>query len=88
MREEHKGDSLGDFAAGLVDEIEADRDILRGLAERTGVGSSVLKELSAWMGEKVSRLKPGDHGATNIGTFESLEFLARWYFDGTNLNLV
>jgi hypothetical protein len=42
MREEHKGDSLGDFAAGLVDEIEADRDILRGLAERTGVGSSVL----------------------------------------------
>jgi hypothetical protein len=27
------------------------------------------------MTEKISRLKLGDHGATNIGTFESLEFL-------------
>jgi hypothetical protein len=56
-------------------EIEEDRDVLRGLAERAGVGSSVLKEMSAWMTEKVSRLKLSDHGATNIGTFESLEFL-------------
>jgi hypothetical protein len=43
MREEHKSDSLGDFAAGLAGEIEADRDVLRALNERTGVGSSVLK---------------------------------------------
>jgi hypothetical protein len=31
--------------------------------------------MSAWMTEKISRLKLGDHGATNIGTFESLEFV-------------
>jgi hypothetical protein len=75
MREKHKGDSLGNFAAGLAGEIEADRDVLRALAERAGVGSSALKEMSAWMTEKMSRLKLGDRGATNIGTFESLEFL-------------
>lgn len=76
MSEEHKGDALGDFAAGLAGDIAADREVLRGLAERAGAGSSsVIKEMSAWMAEKVSRLKLSDHGATNIGTFESLEFL-------------
>ena len=34
IREEHKGDSLGDFAAGLAGEIEADRGVLRELAEQ------------------------------------------------------
>jgi hypothetical protein len=38
MSEEHKGDSLGDFAAGLAAEIEADRGVLRELAERARVG--------------------------------------------------
>jgi hypothetical protein len=75
MKDEHKGDALGVFAAGLAGEIQEDRDVLTGLAERVGVGSSTLKETSAWLSEKVSRVKLADHGATNIGTFESLEFL-------------
>jgi len=75
MKDEHKEDALGTFAAGLAAEIQEDRDVLTGLAERAGAGSSTVKETGAWLSEKVSRLKLADHGATNIGTFESLEFL-------------
>jgi len=54
---------------------KADRDVLQQLAERTGAGSSTLKELTAWLGEKVSRLKLR-HGTTDgLGIFEALEFL-------------
>ena len=38
-------------------EIKADRDVLQALAESAGGGSSTIKELTAWLGEKVSRLK-------------------------------
>jgi hypothetical protein len=75
MKNQHKEDALGVFAVGLVAEIQEDRDVLSGLAVRTGVGSSTLKETSAWLSEKISRLKLADYGATDIGTFESLEFL-------------
>jgi hypothetical protein len=75
MRNQHAGEPLGHFAPGLLVEIEADRDVLRELAERLGVGSSGLKELAAWVGEKVSRIKLGSHDAGGFGTFEALELL-------------
>ena len=75
MKDEHKNDDLGAFAAALALEIQEDRNILNNLAEGLGAGSSTLKETGAWLSEKVSRLKLADHGAINLGTFESLEFL-------------
>jgi hypothetical protein len=48
--------------------------VLQKLAERTGAGSSDLKEFAAWLSEKVTRLKLR-HGADGLGTFEALEFL-------------
>jgi hypothetical protein len=45
------------------------------LAERIGIGSSPIKDLSGWLGEKVSRLKLGGQDADNFKTFEVLEFL-------------
>jgi hypothetical protein len=75
MRDQHVGEPLGQFAAGLLIEIKADRDLLRDLAERTGIGSSALKELTAWLGEKVSRVKLSSRDAASFGTFEALEFL-------------
>jgi hypothetical protein len=75
MRDTYEGQELGQFAAWLLAEIEADREVLQGLAERVGGGSSKAKELTAWLGKKVSRLKLG-HGANNgLGLFEALEFL-------------
>jgi hypothetical protein len=49
MRTQHVGDPLGKFAARLLVEIEADREELRGLADRVGAGSNELKGLGAWV---------------------------------------
>ena len=76
IRDTYKGQELGQFAAWLLSQIEADREVLKALAKQAGGGgSSKAKELTAWLGEKVSRLKLG-HGANNgLGLFEALEFL-------------
>jgi hypothetical protein len=76
LRDNYEGQELGQFATWLLNEIEADREVLKGLAVRAGGGgSSKAKELAAWLAEKVSRLKLG-HGVNNgLGLFEALEFL-------------
>jgi len=74
IRDQYKADSLGEFAAGLLADVEMDRETLRNLAERVGDGSSPLKELAGWLSERVSRIKLG-RGEDKLGTFEALEFL-------------
>lgn len=74
LRDEHLGEALGQFAAELLAEIEEDRAILQQIAEHVGAGSSPLKEATAWVGEKLSRLKLGGAKAS-LGTFETLETL-------------
>jgi hypothetical protein len=76
MRERQKDQPLGDFVAYLLAEVQVDRDTLQRLAEKVGSGSNVLKELSGWIGEKVTRLKLGQSSGEDFGTFEALEFLA------------
>jgi hypothetical protein len=76
LRDQHAGEPLGHFAAGLLVEIEADRTVLVDLAERVGTKSSRLKEATAWVGEKLSRWKLRRRAAGRLGTFESLEALA------------
>jgi hypothetical protein len=75
MRDKHPNEPLGDFAAMILMEVEEDRTTLKNLADRVGSGSSHLKELSAWLSEKVSRIKLNRETHT-LGTFEALEFLA------------
>jgi hypothetical protein len=76
LRDQHADVPLGPFAAELLAEVEADRVVLQGLAERVGAGSSRLKEVTAWLGEKVSRVKLRRRAAGGLGTFEALEALA------------
>ena len=76
MRGLHRDKSLSDFAAHLLTEVQADRDTLQHLAEQAGSGSSILKELTGWLAEKVTRLKLGQASSDGFGTFEALEFLA------------
>jgi hypothetical protein len=75
IRDEHAGESLGDFAAQLLVEIRVDQEVLQGLAERIGAGSSSVKEVGAWIADKVARLKLTREAGNNLGTFEALEFL-------------
>jgi hypothetical protein len=74
LHEQHSSDQLGQFAAELLVEIKADREVLENLAERVGAGSSLVKELTAWFGEKITRLKL-KRDESVLGTFEALEFL-------------
>ena len=76
MRDQHKNDELGQFAATLLLDIKADRDVLQQVIVRVGSGSSVVKELTAWLGEKVSRTKLRRNAGDDLGLFESLEFLS------------
>ena len=75
MHKEYSRNPLGQFAADLLVEVEADQKALQELADRVGTGSSGLKELTVWFGEKVSRLKLGHGAVKGLGTFEALEFL-------------
>ena len=75
MRKEHAGQPLGQFAERLHLEVQADRDVLQALAERIGAGSNAIKNLAAWMSEKVSRVKLGGQNENGLKTFEALEFL-------------
>jgi hypothetical protein len=74
MRDHRGGEPLGQFAAQLLVEIEADRDVLVDLTEKVG-GSPGAKEWGAWLAEKVSRLKLKHGSGDGLGTFEALEFL-------------
>ncbi len=73
LRDQHAGEWLGDAAAGLLAEVEQDRKVLQGIVGRAGNGVPIMKEASAWMGEKLSEWKLR-RGA--FGTFEALEALA------------
>jgi hypothetical protein len=75
MRDHHSGEPHGLFAAELLDEIEADRDVLAALAEKAGSSAGGVKEWIAWLAEKVSRLKLKLGRGDGLGTFEALEFL-------------
>ena len=77
MRDDHRGSELGDFAAGVLRDVESDREILKTLLERCASGAGKnLKEAVSWVGEKVSRLKLGRLTGGELGTLESLETLA------------
>lgn len=56
-RGENGGTELGGFLAQLTREIEQDRDTLREVMATLGVGEDRIKQIAAWTGEKLGRLK-------------------------------
>jgi len=75
MRHHFAGEPLGAFAAEMVAEVEADREVLAKLTESAGGTAGSMKEWGAWLAEKVSRFKLKHSSADGLGTFEALEFL-------------
>ena len=75
LRDQHEGESVGDLAAQLLAEVEADR-VLDALARRVAGGSSLLKDATGWLGAKISQLKLGRQTAGTLGMFQALETLA------------
>ena len=64
------------FIEAILAEISEDRDTLKRLAEEIGDGHSTLKELGAWLTEKMSRFKLGAGANDPFEEFEALEFLS------------
>ena len=77
LRDQHRGEPLANFAADMLVEIRADRDVLDDLVRQLGARRiAVLKEGLAVVGEKVTRLKLRRHSSGGLGTFLALESLA------------
>jgi hypothetical protein len=75
MRDHYETDPLGQFAGELLTQVEADRDVLRDLAQRFTGQSSDMKELAGRITEMIGRLKMSHSFTNGLGTFEALEFL-------------
>ncbi len=76
MEARHDDESLSQFARSILVGVEEDEKTLQILAKEIGTGSNLLKEATAWVGEKASRIKLGAGLSGDFGTFEALEFLA------------
>jgi hypothetical protein len=76
LRSQEADQPLGRVATGLLQEIEADRETLRGLVARIGAQPSVLKEATAWVAQWISRWKLGQLPTDRLGVFEALEVLS------------
>ncbi len=74
--EEDRGTQLRAFLSGLVNEIKADQDLLRGLLEKLDAKENPIKKAGAWLAEKAGRLKMGDSGEVALGRLELLETLS------------
>lgn len=64
------------FAQDLLISIEEDRAILQRIADQVNSDVNVLKEATAWLTEKVSRVKLRLGSDAEFGLFESLETLS------------
>ncbi len=65
----------GVFAAGMRDEILADRKVLEQLMAELDISQSKTRQVSAWVAEKLSALKMrfDDPSASSFRFFESME---------------
>ena len=74
----NEGTELGDFLAGLTEDIEADRQALKSIMEHLGVSENKVKPPLAWTAEKLGRLKPNGQltGYSPLSRLVELEGLA------------
>src|SRR5947209_1803683 len=75
IRDQHSHRPLGKFAADLLVDIKKDRETLLEVARKLGTSSSEMKDMTAWAGEKISRLKLRETCSASLGTYEALELL-------------
>lgn len=73
-RQELDGEIAG-FAAALLLEVQADQDELQRLVEHLDLQPSMIKEASAWLTQKLGRLK-FQLSSEPFGVFEALEVLS------------
>jgi hypothetical protein len=75
LRDDHEGEPLSYFATTLLSEIQEDRTTLEELAHRLGGDYNKSKQIVAWVGSKLARVKLGRSLAADLGPFLALETL-------------
>jgi hypothetical protein len=77
IRHRSEGTTLGNVMATIAPEIEEDRETLIDLMEQLGTAKNPVKQVTAWMAEKASRVKfgGGSSGEPAFGLFMALETL-------------
>jgi hypothetical protein len=75
LAEQKLDDNLAQFASTLRSEIEADKSALEGVLTKLETQPSVIKEASAWLTQKVGRIKL-QLNSDPFSIFESLEVLS------------
>jgi hypothetical protein len=74
----NEGTPLGDFLETLTKEIETDKSELEALMDTLGAPKDPVKQLAAWAGEKLGRLKMNGQltGYSDLSRLEELEGLS------------
>jgi hypothetical protein len=77
IRDRNEGTPLGERMEKIAAEIEEDREILVDLMERMGTDKNPVKQVTAWLAEKASRVKLSGATSTDseVGNLLSLESL-------------
>ena len=78
LAQQYAGTPVERFAVGLRVDVEADQKELEGLARRLGVGESGARKATAWLAERVARLKlrVDDPRGGALRLLESVEVVA------------
>ena len=81
IQNQSEGTALGELMKWLAPQIEEDRQTLIALMERLHISRNPVKQATAWMAEKASRVKLGGRtsGEPEVGLFMSVEPSASGY---------
>ena len=77
IQNQSEGTALGELMKWLAPQIEEDRQMLIALMERLHISRNPVKQATAWMAEKASRVKLGGRtsGEPEVGLFMAVETL-------------
>jgi hypothetical protein len=76
LRDTYPSEDQRQFASMLLGEIEADRLVLQKLVDDLDGNENMLKEATAWLAEKASRLKLRLGSGDDLALYEALETLS------------
>jgi hypothetical protein len=78
IQAQNDGTALGELMETLASQIEQDRQTLIELMEQLEISKNPVKQATAWVAEKASRVKLSgmSSGDSELGTFMALETLA------------
>jgi len=75
LRDQYADTDLGVFAATVLADVKEDQQVLQTIVDRVGKSGVHLKQATAWLAEKASKLKFRFDEPRGLGTFEALETL-------------